>query len=322
MRSQFRQLKLSDRYVIYNMLRHLKKLTDIAIALNVHKSTISREIKRNSHGGKYDPEIAQKQHERRTRQARYVKSFADGLWQYIKEHLENGHSPDAIAGRLKYHPNKLMHISHQTIYNWVRKKIAGNSLARLLLFGKKGYRKQNKPVTGAEKRRIDEMPEISRDRTRRGDFEGDLIIGSQHRGAILTLVDRMSSFILAGKLPNRSNHSLATTLRDLFADFDNDKLRTLVFDNEGGMNDFKTIEEILQIKVYFTYPGRPWEKAVIENSNRLLRRFFPKYLRLDIVDPDSIRQAVEWLNNYPRKKYNYRSPLEVFYGITQVAFAI
>lgn len=304
------------------MLRHFKKPSDIAIALNVHKSTICREINRNSYKGKYEPEIAQKVYERRTKKPKYVKIFSDNLWKYVKDHLEDGFSPDAIAGRLKYHPDQLMHISHQTIYNWVHKKILGNKLSRLLLFGKKGYKKHNKPSVGPAKRRIDEMPQKSRNRKRVGDFEGDLIIGSKHRGAILTLVDRMSSFILAGKLPDRSNFSLATTLRDLFADFENEHLKTLVFDNESGMNDYKSIEEMLQIKMYFTYPGRPWEKAIIENSNRLLRRFFPKNMRLDRLDDESISQAVKWLNNYPRKKYNYRTPIEVLAGIKQVAFAI
>jgi len=297
------------------MLRHFKKSSDIAIALNVHKSTICREIKRNSHKGKYEPEMAQKAYISRTKKVKYVKAFSENLWKYIKDHLADGFSPDVIAGRLKYHPDKLMHISHQTIYNWVHKKILGNKLSRLLLFGKKGYKKRYKPAVGPEKRRIDEMPEKSRNRNRVGDFEGDLIVGSKHRGAILTLVDRMSSYILARKLPDRSNFSLATTLRDLFADFENDQLKTLIFDNESGLNDYKSIEEMLQIKMYFTYPGRPWEKAIIENSNRLLRRFFPKNMRLDNVDNESISHAVQWLNNYPRKKYNYRTPIEVLTGI-------
>ena len=322
MRSEFRHLQLSDRTVIYNMLNHFKKNSEIAIALGVHKSTVSREIRRNSHNGFYEPLRAQKNYERKTRNAKYVKVFSDNLWVYIKKYMENGFSPDVIAGRLKFHSDPTMKVSHQSIYNWVHKKINGNTLHRHLLYGNKGYKKHNKPVSGPQKRRIDEMPDISRSRLRIGDFEGDLIVGSRQKGSILTLVDRMSSFILAQKLIDRSSLSLATTLRDVFSDFDNDKLKTLVFDNESGMNDYKNMEQMLQMKIYFAYPGRPWEKPIIENANRLLRRFFPKKTRLDSIDEYKVRQAVTWLNNYPRKILNYRTPFEVFYGINQVAFAI
>lgn len=265
----FTHLQLSDRKVIYNMLRHKKKYTEIAIALNVHRSTIINEIKRNSRGKTYDPETAQRIYEARLQSVKYVKKFSPNLFDYLKEHIKGGHSPDSIAGRLKYHPDAAMHVSTQTIYNWAHQRALGNELYKHLLFGKKGYRKRADKAPDSPKKRVEDIPTVDRERNRLGDFEGDTIVGAKQKGAILTLVDRMSLYILAGKLADRTKESFAITLQDTFSDIDNDKLKTLVFDNESAMNDFKSNEEMLNIEIFFTHPGRPWEKPIIENANRL-----------------------------------------------------
>ena len=321
MRSEFKHLKLSDRHVIQNMLNMKKKYSEISKTLNVHKSTISREIARNSRKNQYSALEAQNLYKFKRKASVYYKEFDIRLFKHIIEKLENKFSPDAIAGELKTsYLNKKMQVSHQTIYNWIYTDRLGKDLRKYLLFGKKRYRKSAKNLENTSKKRVDQMPKCARNLKRLGDFEGDTIIGAKQKGSLLTFVDRKSKYLFASKLKNRTKETFSQTIKCMFADIDNDKLKTFVLDNEGGFNDFKSIEEMLQVKIYFAYPGRPWEKPVIENKNRMLRRFYPKNRKLDSVTDESVLQNVNWLNHYPRKSLNYRTPYQVFHKIRPVAF--
>jgi IS30 family transposase len=296
-------------------------LADIGKAINRDPSVISREIKRNSDSSGYNPDAAQRHYYLRKLKTVYQKTFNENIFKHVREELKKGISPDVIAGKLRSAKDKTWHVATQTIYNWIYKDWFGSGLTKFLLFGKHRYKKSAEKPANFDKKRVEDMPKCARNRKRLGDFEGDTIIGAKQKGALITLVDRKSLYIFADVLENKMAETFSRSLRNLFADLDMDKLKSLLFDNGTEMSMWKSIQEMLQIPVYFTHPGRPWEKPLIENANRMLRRFFPKKMQLDKVTSEEVLHAVNWLNNYPRKSLNYRTPYEVFFKIKPVAFA-
>lgn len=315
-------LNISERTVISNMHRQNKYTQlEIAKAINRDPSVISRELRRNGGASGYDPNAAQKHYYLRKLKTVYQKPFNEKIFGYFKKELKNGISPDVIAGILRTSVDKTCHVSTQTIYNWIYKERFGVGLTKFLLFGKRRYKKNASKQANSDKKRVEDMPDCARNRKRLGDFEGDTIIGAKQKGALITLVDRKSLYIFADVLKNKMAETFAEAIRNLFADLDMDRLKSLLFDNGSEMSMWKSMQEMLQIPVYFTHPGRPWEKPLIENANRMLRRFFPKKMQLDKVTTGEVLHAVDWLNHYPRKSLNYRTPYEVFFKIKPVAFA-
>ena len=320
---QFCHLSLSDRHVISNMLKNGNFQKDIAAALNVNPGTISREIKRNTLKGQYVAQHAQKQAHFRYLEKVYRKKFHPDIFKQLKDKLKAGLSPDIIAGRSRLTKDTVITASHQSIYNWIHMDFFGEGLRKFLLFGKKRYQKTSKSPQDIHKnkKRIEDMPPSARDRKRVGDFEGDSIIGAKQQGAIISLAERASRFIIAGKLENRTKEAFSESLRDLFSDIDNDKLKTIIFDNGSEMNNYESNQEMLGCDIYFTHPGRPWEKALVENSNRLIRRYFPKKTNLNDITHKQVLQAVDELNDRPRKCLDYRTAREVFYDLQPIALA-
>jgi IS30 family transposase len=305
------------------MLNDGKKKSDIAKALGFHRSTISREISKNLENGEYLPKKAQENYEINRKYCVSHKNWNLEIYKLIIDKLKEGFSPDAIAGRQKILPNESMRISHQTIYNWVIKGRLGESMQKYLLYGKKGYAKSKnslKSLKNKSKKRVDTMPEEARKGLEIGHFQGDTLQGAKQSGAIATFVDLKSKFILADKMQDKTANSFSRSMQISFADIDNDKLKTILEDNGSEMSNFESDEEMLNCKIFFTYPGRPWEKAHIENSNRLIRRFFPKNMSFQKIENKDVLQAVEWLNKLPRKSLNYRTAYEVFHDIKPVAF--
>jgi IS30 family transposase len=188
------------------MLKNGNFQKDIAAALNVNPGTISREKKRNTINGEYDPERAQRLTHFRYLGKVYHKKFHPEIFKQVKELLKNGFSPDIVAGRSRLIKDIVITASGQTIYNWIHRDFFGEGLRKFLIFGKKGYQKSSgsSQAIHKNKKRIEDMPQFARDRSRIGDFEGDSIIGAKQQGAIISLAERTSRFMLAGKLKDRT----------------------------------------------------------------------------------------------------------------------
>lgn len=317
----FRHLNLSDRRVIYNMLKKDSNRQEIADAVGFDRSTISREINKNLGDDDYDPELAHKNYLLNRKKCGYKKQWGNELLVYIRDCIKLGLSPDSISGRITNFKPNLPNISHQTIYTWIIKGYLGKSLIKYLLFGKKGYKRSKQSLKGMKnkgQKRIDEMPENAKTGNELGHFQADTIHGAKQSGAIATFVDTKSKFLIAQRMLDKTSESYSKALKYQFADIEN--LKTILQDNGSEMANFQTDEKMLQCEIYFTYPGRPWEKALIENSNRLLRRFFPKRKSFSNITEQMILQAVNWINNLPRKSLGYRTAFEVFYDIEPGAF--
>lgn len=313
----YSHFKISDRFTIFRMANQGKNCREIADALGRHHTAISRELKRHGGRSNYCPNSAQSNYARVRKRNFGTGKYHPDLREYILEKLKAGQSPDAIAGRLKRRGSKKWHVSHQTIYNWVRTDKFDEPAKKLLLFGKRGYVRRKNPAEtplNQLKTRVDAMPGWAKNSKKFGNWQGDTVIGAHQKGAILTTVECKSKFLVTAKLREKTKHEWATSAKNGLADFEGSKLRSLILDNGSEMNEFASLAESLQIRIFFAYPGCPWQKPLIENIHRMLRRFYPKGMPLDQLTDDELQLVTTAINDTPRKSLNYRTPREVLFG--------
>ena len=229
------------------------------------------------------------------------------------------YSPEQIAGRIKldYPDDLAMRVSHESVYQyiWEDKKQDGE-LYKNLRQGRKKHKKRygkkdNRGVIPNEKS-IDERPEIVNKKERFGDWEGDLIIGHNHKGAINTQVERLSKFTSAVKMKDKTAVFMEKATIKAYSDIP-EKLRlTMTYDNGTEMANHEKIAKKLGIDIYFAHPYHSWERGLNENTNGLLRQYFPKGTDFTKITQADVDKAVKALNNRPRKTLKYRTPKEVF----------
>ena len=162
-------------------------------------------------------------------------------------------------------------------------------------------------------------PEVVNQRKRFGDWEGDTMVGRQHQGRLVTHVERKSRYLLAGKACDGTAASFNQTSQSLFAQIPKQFRKTLTLDNGSENADFQDIERCLNLKVYFAKPYASWERGTNENTNGLIRRYFPKGTNFLNVTHKQLEKVVHLLNHRPRKCLNYRTPFEVFNSVTRGA---
>ena len=291
-------------------------MSDIAKEIGVHKSTISRELKRNRGKKGYRPKQANiKAYTRRLQAAKFIK-LTPYLVTIIDEMIQHELSPEQVSGRLKRNHN--IKISHETIYkHLVIDKATGGTLYKHLRRFNKKYKKRY----GSYDRRgqipdrvsIDKRPAIVDAKTRIGDWETDTIIGKNHKGAILTIVDRKSKITLMHKLPNKRADLITDAMVNLLLPYQN-KVYTITTDNGKEFAKHKEIAKKLKANVYFAHPYHSWERGLNENTNGLIRQYFPKKLNFDEITQKEIQFVMNRLNNRPRKLLGFATPNEVFFG--------
>jgi IS30 family transposase len=307
--------------------------SEIGRRLNRHKSTISREVNRNRvrRGSQkyvrweyFSSQAAQSAKDRRAKSKESVGNVLDErqLLDYVKRGLKNRWSPEQISVRIKKdHAEDLtMRISHQTIYQWLRKdKRNGGKWYLFLRQGKRARRKKY----GSSLRRyriqdqtsIELRPQVVNARNRIGDWEGDTVEGKGHQGRLLTLVDRKSRFTSALKVKSKHSKEVIGAVRRALQAVPSDARRTLTLDNGTEFTYFQDIETRLGTRVYFAHPYSSWERGTNENTNGLLRQYFPKDTDFNKISSQQLASAVIQLNNRPRKCLNWRTPREVFFRL-------
>jgi IS30 family transposase len=280
----------------------------IAREAGCHKSTVSREFSRNGGPYTYSGISAQRCYEeRRTRSHRPSKlSVSAEMKERVEELLQCFWSPEQIVHREK------LPISVPTIYRAIRKGILSREIFQPCL------RRKGKPYTrkGTETRgklsgciSIDERPPEAETRSRVGDWEGDTVLGKQGTGCLVTLVDRTTRFTAAGKLSGKHADPLAEVVTRIVR---GKPCETITFDNGKEFARHQEIAEALGTNVYFAHPHSPWERGTNENTNGLLRQFFPKGKSMTHVSQEDVDAAVHLLNNRPRKCLGWKTPLEAF----------
>ncbi|QTD36353.1 IS30 family transposase [Polaribacter batillariae] len=312
----YKQLTFEQRYSIELMLKAKISKKEIIKSLCINESTFYRELKRNSKPRTYSAKHAQKLADERKKEGHYKTIFSTEMKKIIKEKMIKFQwSPEQIVGWCKL--KAIQMVSHERIYQYVwQDKRQGGLLYKELRTGQKKYKKRygSKSNRGQipDKVSIEKRPKIVELKERVGDLESDLIIGKDHKGALLTIVDRYSSFLWIENVTGKKADMITKMTINTLAPHKK-WVRTITNDNGKEFAGHKKIAEKLNCDVYFAHPYSSWERGLNEYTNKLIRQYFPKNEHLDNVKQKDIFETVNKLNNRPRKKLGYRTPKEVFY---------
>lgn len=319
----YSQVTTDERQEICRMAREGLSQRQIARSLGRAPSTLSREIRRNtcSHHGGYCCEVADHRARQRRQAANQGRRKLDGtsLGEEVRSRLGQTHSPEQIAGRLAmdFPDDPQMRASYETTYQFIFEKAAD---------GDPIYEDMRRPRRKRKKRRskasdgrgkipgcvnIEHRPKVVDDRSRCGDWESDTVHGAAGHGGLATHVERQSGYLATSKLDNLQAETFSEVTIGKLQDFPPELLLTMTCDNGKEFALFKAIEQALGIATFFADPHSPWQRGANENTNGLLRQFFPKGTDFRNVTDAQVAEAEHLLNNRPRKRLNYRTPAEV-----------
>lgn len=311
----------NQRSELAGFLRAGLKQKDIARFLNKDRTTIYRELQRNRTDKReigYDVwKAKEKTKERRKRANQRFRKIENNPWleDYIVKKLEKRWSPEEIAGRLNRGNDRKV-IGKDSIYKFVYNKRSG--LVKYLRCQKGKYRRRygtrirEKQREEAKKKRIDKRPKIVEKRARIGDWEGDTIVGQERKIAILTHVERKAGYLMADKLERALAENVKETTIERFRKLPREKRYTITYDNGSEFAGYEIIGRDTKTTVYFANPYHSWERGTCENTNGLLRQFFPKRTPFAKITQKQLDKVVHLINNRPRKRLNYLTPKEVF----------
>jgi transposase, IS30 family len=309
-----KHLTREQRYTISEMKRQGYKQIDIAQVIGKDKSVVSRELKRNcdKRNNEYRANLAQKKYEKRQKEKPKRKHFTNEIKTHVENWLKEDFSPEQIVGRSKLEGFPC--VSHERIYQYVWNDKKGKGLLYLHLRRKgRKYRKRGaaKDSRGIIKGRVDisQRPEIVNKKTRLGDLEIDTVIGKNHKGAILTINDRVSSFIWMEKLKGKNAQELAIKVAETLRG-NTHWIHTITADNGKEFAEHDKIANAIDIDFFFAKPYHSWERGANENLNGLVRQYFPKKTSFESITNQDVKYVQYKLNNRPRKKLGFLSPIE------------
>ena len=314
MLKSYTRLTYNQRCQISALKSTAMSQTAIAKTVSVSQSTISRELNRNAQKDNYNSEHANKKSKLRQHHARTQPIIMNhDIIENINNLVLQQWSPVQISGRLKLEG---ISISHETIYRYIREdKKAGGMLYQHLRHKGKKYNKRlnNSAGRGCIPNRVDikDRPPIVEEKTRVGDWEGDLIIGAQHNGAILTYVDRTSKKTIMAKLDSKHASGVVNATIEKFSGLHH-LVKTITYDNGKEFSSHELVSKGLQASCYFATPYHSWERGLNEHTNGLIRQYLPKSTNLKLVTNEEIMKIENLLNNRPRKVLGFKTPNEVF----------
>jgi len=309
-------LTKEQRYTICSMKQNGYSQTEIARVINKDKSVVSREIHRNADGrsGEYKADLAQRKYLKRQEYKAKPRTFTAPIEEYIRDKLELKYSPEQIAGIAKKNGDHC--VSHERIYQFIWKDKRQNGKLHLNLRNKgRHYKKRSviydKRGVIPNRRDISQRPPEVQLRERFGDLEIDLIIGKNHKSAILTINDRATGLARLRKLNGKDAQQLAVATIDCVKDW-KPFLYTITSDNGKEFSEHQKIAKELEIDFFFAEPYSSWQRGSNENYNRLVRQYIPKKVDFDCIPQEYINFVQEQINNRPRKRFNYESPNFMF----------
>jgi IS30 family transposase len=313
--SNMAHLTKEQRYTISVLKAQGKKQKEIADIINKSETCISKELRRNKdeRSGEYRAELAEKKCKERHRLKPKKKRLTEALKRSVDLLLKEKLSPEQICGRLKL--EKKDWVSHETIYTyiWQDKKSKGTLYRHLRSKGKKYCKRgQDKGKRGQIPGRvgIELRPKIVDDKTRIGDLEIDLVIGKDHKGALLTINDRVTKMVKIVLLPSKESKEVEKATIEALKNCL--YIKTITSDNGKEFANHQAIAKALHINYYFARPYHSWERGANENTNGLIRQYVPKKLDFRYLTKKYIQFAEDQLNNRPRKTLGYYTPNEVF----------
>jgi transposase, IS30 family len=312
----YRQVTTEERYIISHLRSQGKGQAEIAREVGRDRSTIWREFRRNSSDeGVYRPSKAvEKTHGRRVR-SRKKPQFTEEQFALVERLLLKKWSPDQISKELRI--NGQLSISYETIYRYIWKdKILGGELHKSLRQSTKKRRKRYGAYDSrgimAGKRSIDERPRSAENRSRKGHYEIDTMMGRGSKHCVLTMVDRKTGYVIIRKLGSRTTEEVNAQLLKTI-ECEKIKVRTITADNGTEFHQFRQVEQQTPVRFYFARPYHSWERGTNENTNGLIRQYLPKTMPMTGLTQSACDEIANELNERPRKRYGYKTPNELHF---------
>lgn len=309
----YSRLTREQRYTIETMHRNGSQQKDIAQTIGMHPSSVSRELRRLGEKHRYSCLKAQRHAEERFSAGKRCDTQLLTLAE--SKLCEEQWSPQQISAWMKINDHGT--ISHETIYQHVyRDKKAGGVLHTHLRHRCKSYRKR-----GSERERrgqlkdqimIDQRPAIVDERTRLGDWEMDTVIGQPGGPVLVTMVERFSRYTLISLSTNKEAAAVGGSILESMGEH-RDKVLTMTYDNGKEFAMHKMISEILKAEAFFAHPYHSWERGLNENTNGLIRQYFPKGTDFSKITAEQVRAVEMKLNRRPRKCLDYQTPHDIFH---------
>lgn len=313
----------SQRYTIAMMIEQGYRQKEISEVIGKDKSVVSREISRNCdmRSGKYNSKLAQNKYEKRKREKPKEKKFTKEVQYYIEEKLRLQWSPEQISNSCD--TNKIKMVSTERIYQHIIQDKKTGGVLYENLRRKKKYRKR---IGIAERRgklknrlSIHERPKEVDQKTRVGDFEVDLILGANHKGALLTINDRKTGLAKVRLLKSKNAKGVAKAIVKALKGI-KEICKTMTSDNGKEFAQHEYVSKKLGLDFYFADPYSSWQRGANENLNGLIRQYFPKKSSFEQLTWRDIKKVENLLNNRPRKRLGYNTPQNKFDFLTKVAF--
>lgn len=321
---QYKRLTLKERIIIETLVSEKRSRSYISDKLNRSRSTITRELKKwiQKPHHKYDAQLAHWCAQDDLQNKKYLDKITayPRLKIYVYKGLLNKWSPEQISGRIKvdYANDPVMRISYEAIYLHIyshRQARLNKKLIALLPY----HKARRKSRKGAKKRKvrikdaisIDDRPKHIELRQEIGHWEGDLIIGVKPGSCIGTVVERKTRYTYIVKLKDRKSKTVTKQFAKKLNRLGRRCRKTFTYDNGMEMANHKWLTEKTGMKVYFAHPYSSWERGTNENTNGLIRRFFPKKTDFLQVTEEQLKMVEHKLNNRPRKVLNYSTPAEM-----------
>ena len=305
----YKHLSQAERYQIHALMKAGHDQSQIAKLLGRHKSTISRELSRNTGSRGYRPKQACEMSADRAQNSRNANTVPAWVNDQAQLLLQLQWSPEQIASKLP--------IGHETVYLRVyADKAQGGTLWKHLRCQKQ---KRKRYASGRDRRGqipnrrpLSERPLHIEARRQVGHWECDTVIGASHKGAVVTMVERKSGYALMAKVEKKTSELVSSAIVDKLQPLAA-RVKTLTFDNGKEFAVHTHIDQQLQITAYFARPFASWERGSNENLNGLLRQYVPKKRAISTVTDEEIRMIQNRLNNRPRKRLGFKTPAEVFH---------
>jgi IS30 family transposase len=305
----YKHLSQAERYQIHALMKAGHDQSQIAKLLDRHKSTISRELSRNTGSRGYRPKQACEMSADRAQNSRNAPTVEPWVREAACALLCIQWSPEQIASQLP--------ISHETVYQHVyADKAQGGTLWKHLRCQKQ---KRKRYASGRDRRGqipnrrpLSERPLHIEARRQVGHWECDTVIGASHKGAVVTMVERKSGYAVMAKVEKKTSELVSSAIVDKLQPLAA-RVKTLTFDNGKEFAGHAHIDQQLQSTAYFARPFASWERGSNENLNGLLRQYVPKKRAMSTVTDEEIRMIQNRLNNRPRKRLGFKTPAEVFH---------
>lgn len=318
---KYQQLTYEERIQLATLKKQGLSIRAIASIMSRHPSTLYREFKRNLCNGvdtSYRPSRAQRKTVARRRRSRRNHHYHHSDFLIVRQLLRKQWSPEQIVGHIRRFKLLERCMSHETIYQYIwRDKAMGGDLWQHLRQSSKQRRKRYKAYDSrgrlANKRHISERPASVETKKYKGHWEIDTVHGRGASDCIVTLLERKTGYVMIGKLKNKGTTALnKKTIRLIKREGKN--VKTITADNGTEFHQYEKIERQCGLKFYFANPYHSWERGANENVNGLIRQYLPKGTSMENITQQQCDNIADKLNQRPRKRFNYKTPEEMYYG--------